>query len=169
MIGILFVVRPGIPADDGVGLHQANQENQAADQFIERDIAHAVVVVIQIEVRLAAENPRHLVGVALVAEHVVADGAGRAETGSVAHVVVGRADQVAGVPLFDQLGNRARGRKRNVIGMRLQREQHFSLMGLTRVGALQHHAGGGLELLYLRMRQPGDRPGSYQTAAKIAP
>jgi hypothetical protein len=53
--------------------------------------------------------------------------------------------------------------------MRLQREQYFSLMGLTRVVPLERHARGSLELLYLRMRQPGDRPGSYQTAAKIAP
>ncbi len=64
------------------------------------------------------------------------------------------ADQVAGVTLFDQLGDGAGGRERDVIGMRLEREQDFSLVGLARVGTLQHHAGGGLGrlLLWLRLR-----------------
>ena len=48
--------------------------------------------------------------VALIAEHVVADGAGRAETGRVAHVVIACTHQVARVPLFDQLGDRPRRR-----------------------------------------------------------
>ena len=173
VIGILFVVRPRVPADHGVGLDEADQKNDAADQLVERDVAHAVVVVVQIEVAFAAENARHLVGVALVAEHVLADGAGRAEAGGVAHVVVRRADQVAGVALFDQLGDGAGGRERDVVGMRLDREQDFSLVGLSRVGALQHHAGGGLGRLLLwlrlRMRQPGDRAGGNQTATEIAP
>ena len=39
VIGILFVVRPGIPTYDGVDLNQANQENQAA-RYSERDNSH---------------------------------------------------------------------------------------------------------------------------------
>jgi hypothetical protein len=31
MVGILFVVAPGIPADDGVGLHETDEEDETAD------------------------------------------------------------------------------------------------------------------------------------------
>jgi len=46
-------------------------------------------------------------------------------------------------------------------------------VGLSRVGALKHYAGGGLSRLLLwlrpRMRQAGDRAGGNQTATEIAP
>ena len=138
--------------------------------FVERDIAHAVVVVVQVEVAFAAENARHFGGVALVAEHVLADGAGRAEAGGIAHVVVGRADQVAGVALFDQLGDGARGEERDVVGVRLEREQDFSLVGLARLerSSTTRPAACAGDCCWAR-RQPGDRAGGNQTATEIAP
>ena len=96
-----------------------------------------MVVVVQIEVALAAEHARDLVVVPLVAEDVVADGAGRAEAGRIAHIVVGGADEVAGVAFFDQLGDGAGGHERNVVGVGLDGEQDLSLMGLAGIGALQ--------------------------------
>ncbi len=31
VIGVLLVVAPGVPADDGIGLHEADEEDEAAD------------------------------------------------------------------------------------------------------------------------------------------
>ena len=87
-----------------------------------------MVAVVQVEDPLEPQDPRHLVVVALVAEHVLADGAGRPEPGGVAHVVVGCADQVAGVAFLDELGDRARGHERDVVGMGLDRQQHLALV-----------------------------------------
>ena len=102
-----------------------------------------MVVVVQVEVGFAAEDARDLVVVALVAEHVLADGAGRAEAGGIAHVVVGRADEVAGVAFFDQLGDRARRRRAGCRRSGPAARAGLSLVGLARVGALQHNAGWG--------------------------
>src|SRR5579863_4361797 len=44
MVGILLVVPPGVIAQDRVHLEQAKEKNQAADQFVPRNIAHAMVV-----------------------------------------------------------------------------------------------------------------------------
>ncbi len=122
MIGILLVMSPGVPADDGIDFQQADQEDQAALELILRDVAHAVVAVIEVEDLFEPQNARDFIVVALVAKHVLADGAGSAQSRGVTHVVVGRSNQVARVPLFDELGNRARGEERNIIGMRLDRQ-----------------------------------------------
>ena len=45
--------------------------------------------------------------------------------------VVAGANQVAGVTLFDQLGDRAAGQNRVVVGMRRDRGQHFARMRLA--------------------------------------
>ena len=52
--------------------------------------AHAVVGVVQVEHLLEAEHAGDLGVVALVAEHVLADGAGGPQARGVAHVVVRR-------------------------------------------------------------------------------
>ena len=82
VIGILLVVRPGVPANHRIHLQQPDQEDQAALQLVLRDVAHAVVAVIQIEDPIEAQDPRHLVVVALVAENVLADGAGCTQPGA---------------------------------------------------------------------------------------
>ena len=56
VIGVLLVMRPRVIAHDGVDLQEANQENQPADQLIARDIAHAMIAVIQIEFSLQAQD-----------------------------------------------------------------------------------------------------------------
>ena len=103
--------------------------------------AHAVIVVVQVEMAFAAEDPRHLGVVALVAEHVLADGARRAQAHGVAHIVVGRADEISRVSFFDQLGDRARRGERDVIGVRLDRQQHLAAVRLARHGTLQNRPG----------------------------
>ncbi len=128
-----------------------------------------MVVVVQIEVGFAAEDARDFIGVALVAEDVVADGAGGAEAGGIAHIVVGGAYEVAGVAFFDELGDGAGGHERNVIGVGLHGEEDFSLMGPAGVEALEGDAGRRLHGSNLGASQPGDRAGGDQGAAKIAP
>ena len=66
--------------------------------------------------------------VAFIAERVFGDRPGRAEARGIAHIVIGGAHQVTGVALLDQLGHSARGQKRNIVRMRLECEQHLSLV-----------------------------------------
>ena len=160
VVGILLVVRPGVPADDRIDLQQPDQEDQPALQLVLRDVAHAVVAVVQVEDLLETQDARHLVVVALVAEHVLADGAGRPEPGGVAHVVVGRADQVAGVALLDELGDRAGGHERDVVGMGLDRQQHLALVRRARDHMLDRHVAG-LVLRWGRSRSQEDRASQH--------
>ena len=132
VIGILFVVRPGVPAHHRVDLEQADQEDEPALQLVLRDVPHAVIGIVQVEDLFEPEHAGDLGVVALVAEHVVADGAGRSKAGGVAHVVVGRPHQVAGVALLDELGDRPGGDERDIVGMGLDRQQHLALVRRAR-------------------------------------
>ena len=105
---------------------------------------------------------RHLVVLALVAQHVIADGAGLADI--VAHVVVGGANQVAGVAFLDELGHGARGHEGDVIGMGLDRGQHFPAVRRARHGPLDEHAGGRL-----RQSEPLYGRAGQHRGEKIAP
>ena len=73
----------------------------------------------------------HLLGdggiVLLVIENHFADR--RAAAG---HFVVGRTNQDARVAFADQLDNRARGKQRQIIRVRLDRSEYFALMRLPR-------------------------------------
>ena len=87
----------------------------------------------------AAEDPRHLGVVALVAQHVVADGARRARGPAASPMSsLVAPNQVSGVALFDQLGDRARGGERDVVGVGLDRQQYLAAVRLAGGGALQN-------------------------------
>ena len=62
-------------------------------------------------------------------EDVIADAARSSEAGGIAHVVIGCPQKVAGVPLLDELGHRTRRRERDVVGVCLDGQQHFALVG----------------------------------------
>ena len=144
VVGILLVVRPGVPGHDGVHLQQADQEDQPAHQLVEGDAAHVMVVVVEIELTLEPEDRHELGVVPLVAEHVLADGAWRSESGRVAHVVVGRADQIAGVALLNELGDGSRRKERNVVGVCLHGEQHLAFVKRLCRRTLEDDAAGRL-------------------------
>src|SRR5205823_6653747 len=127
VVGILFVVRPGILAEYSIDLKRANEKNEAADQLVARNVAHAVIVVLQAEVTGKPERARLLVDFALIAQDVIADGPRL--TDIVTHVVVGGADHVAGVALGNELGHRAGADESDVIGVRLDGGEHLSFVG----------------------------------------
>jgi hypothetical protein len=165
VVGILFIVSPRIPGNDGVHFQQADEEDQSPDELVEGDVAHAVVVVVEIEVALAAEDSGDFGVVAFIAKDVLADGACGAESRGVAHVVVGAADEVAGVALFDELGDGTCRKERDVVRVGLAGQQHFSFVRLAGGRLLEKHAwlrllGGG---------EPGDRAGCQDVAEEIAP
>ena len=130
MVGIFLVVRPRVPADDCVRFNQPNNKNESAYQLVQRHIGHAVVAVIQVKVSLAAQHPRHLRRVAFVTEYILADRPRRTESGRIAHVVVRGADEVSRIALFNQFGDGARRLERDIVGMRLKREEHFAFVRL---------------------------------------
>ena len=144
VIGILLVVRPRVETNDRIHLQQADEKNQPAHQFVLRDAGHVVIVVVQVEIAFEAQNGDQRGVVALVAQHVLADGAGRAESGGVAHVVVGGANQVARVTLPDEFGHRARGGKRDVVRVRLDGQQHLAFVRHARGRPLEKDPGRGL-------------------------
>ena len=76
VIWILVVVAPRIVAEDGVDFQKAEQEDQTADQFVPRYIAHAVVVVVQGKVALQSQDARLFVYLAFVPQNVLAYSAG---------------------------------------------------------------------------------------------
>ena len=61
-------MRPRIPANYGVSFDQPDDKNEAADHLVQRNIGHAVVAVVQVEVLLATQDPRYFRVVAFVAE-----------------------------------------------------------------------------------------------------
>ena len=128
MVRILLVVRPGVPADDRVDLEQANQEDQAALQLVLRNVAHAVVGIIQVEGPLEPEDARHFVVVAFVAQDIVADGSGCSQSAGVAHVVVCRANEIAECSPRELAWRPCRRHERDVVGMGLDRQQHLALV-----------------------------------------
>ena len=139
MVGILLVVRPGVPADDRVDLQQPDQEDEAALQLVLRDVAHAVVGIVQVEGPLETQDARDFLVVALVAQHMLADRAGRPQPAGIAHVIVGGADEIAGVAFADELGDRARRHQRDVVGMGLDRQQHLALVRRARGHPLERN------------------------------
>ena len=46
MIRILFVVSSRIPTDDSIRLDHTDDEDEPADQFVQRNVGHAVVTVV---------------------------------------------------------------------------------------------------------------------------
>ena len=144
VIGILFVVGPGIPGHHGVNFQQADQENQPAHQLVEGNTAHVMVVVIQIELALQAKNRHELFIVAFVTQDVFADGTWRPQSGRVAHVIVGRTDQIAGVALLNELGDRSGREQRNIIGVGLHGEEHLAFVWCLRCRSLNDDLAGCL-------------------------
>ena len=114
-----------------------------------------MVAVVQVEVALAAQNARDVIRITLVPERAFRHRPRRAQPGRIAHIVVGGAHQVTRVSFFDQLGNRAGREKRKVVRMRLQREQHFSLVRLALGRALQENSACGGLLLGVRPSSHG--------------
>ena len=144
VVGVFFVVGPGVPADDGVGFEGADEEDEAADDFVEGDVGHAVVVVVEVEVAFAAEDAGDLGVVAFVAEYMFADGAGGAEARGISHIVIGCPYEVSGIALFDQLSYCTRGRERDIVGVGLDGEEDLAFVGLAGDRAFEKWAGGGL-------------------------
>src|SRR5205814_750521 len=128
-----------------------------------------MVVVIQVEAPLATENPRHFRSIALVTEDVLADRSRCAEPGGVAHIIVGGADEVSRVTFFDQFGHRPRRHQRDIVGVSLEREKHFSLVRLAGDRALKKSFGGRWRpLLRCGMGQSRERTSGDQVAKEIA-
>ena len=106
VIGIFFVVAPRIVTEHRIDFQRAKEKDQAADQLVSRDVAHAVVVVVQREIALQTERAGLFGHLTLISQDVLADRARLANI--VAHIVVGGADHVARVAFANQLGHRAR-------------------------------------------------------------
>src|SRR2546423_7203790 len=102
MIGILFVVGPRIVAEDRIDLQQTKKENQPADQLVARDIAHAVIVIVESEIALEPQHTRLLGYLAFVAQDILTHGTWLAV--GISHIVVCGANHVAGVTFLDQFG-----------------------------------------------------------------
>ncbi len=83
MVGVLFVRRPGVPAHHRIRFEQADQKDEPALElvFAKRppcgDWSSEIVNAFQ------PQHPSDLGVVALIAKHVVADAARRAEPGPV--------------------------------------------------------------------------------------
>lgn len=138
VVGVFFIMGPGIPADYSVGFEGANEKDKAANDFIEGDVGHAMVVVIEVEVTLAAEDASDFGVIAFIAKDVFADGAGGAEARRVTHIVIGGADEVTGVALLNEFGDGAGGGERDVVGMSLDGEEDLALMGLASGGSFEN-------------------------------
>src|SRR5260370_38242003 len=116
----------GTETDDSVHLGQREKKKQARRKFARRPSVHGMVVVVEVKALPASENLGDLLRVQLIRPHGFADAAGTR------HVVVGHADQIAGVAFFDQLQGHAGGEDRNVIPMGLDPSLHFPRMRLSR-------------------------------------
>ena len=161
VIGVLLVMRPRVPAHHRIDLEQADQKDEPADQLVERHVAHAVIGIVQVEGFLQPEHAGHLGVVALVAEHVVADAAGGSQARSIAHVIVGGPQQVAGVALLDQLGDHSPRHERDVVGVRLDRQQHLALVRRPLGRALDEHVlGRRVRPRLLGVQKGGTRTGN---------
>ena len=139
MIGVFLVMTPGVIAEDGINLQETEQEDQTADQFVARDVAHPVIVVIQIEVAVQTQHARLFRDLAFVAQNILPNRAGLPDV--VTHVVIGGADHVASKALLDQFCHRASTKERDIIGMRLDGCQNLTLMGQTGFGPFEIRSG----------------------------
>src|SRR5439155_24287146 len=92
------------------------------------------------------------------------------ERGSIAHIIVGGADEVSRVTFFDQFGDRAGRHQRDIVGVSLEREKHFPFVRLTGERALKKSFGGRRRPLLLLggMDQSRERTSSDQIAKEIA-
>ena len=97
MVGILFVVAPRVVAKNRVHLEQAEQKNQAEPQFERGDRVQHVIPVVKVVDLLQPEGFGDRQIVALVGEDAFGN-----RTGS-GVVVIGGADEVAGVAFLEQL------------------------------------------------------------------
>ena len=82
MIRIFLIMGPRVPADHSIRLDQSNHENHAANHFIERDVAHSMVAVVQFEVIFTPENACDFGVIALVPKYVLANASGCARPGA---------------------------------------------------------------------------------------
>src|SRR5207249_1978369 len=105
--------------------------------------------------------------VALVAENVFPDSTGRSKPSKVAHVIVGSANQVACIPLLDELGYRARGGEGDVVGMRLNRRQNLALVRCAHCRLLDEDVVGRGPLC-CRCSKPHDSRPSEQAGEKVS-
>ena len=168
MVRVFLIVCPRVPTNDGVGLDQADQKDEPADHLVQGHIAHAVVVVVQIEVVLAAQDARDLGIVALVAKHVVADRPLRAKPRSIAHIIIGRADEIARVAFLNPLDHRSRRHQRNIVRMSLECEKHFSFVRLFRCRPLDENLASAGRPLLLSARQAHRHGAGCHAAEEIA-
>src|SRR5262249_50690822 len=64
--------------------------------------------------------------------------------GGVAHIIVGGPQQVAGVALLHELGDHSSRHEWNIIGVRLNRQQHLALVRRPFGRAFEKHVAGRL-------------------------
>ena len=121
----------------------------------------------KLKTRSEPEHPRDLFVVVLVAQHVLADGARRSQPAGIAHVVIGRTQEIAGVALGYQLGNGACCIDRDVIGMGLDRQEHLALVG--RLGRRPLEVHSGRRFLGLCAPGPHQRGAAEHRSEEVAP
>src|SRR5262249_33650805 len=112
---------------------------EPALKLVLRNIRHAMIGIIEIKHFFKTEDAGHFGVVALIAEHVVADAAGRAQTGCITHVVIRCPQEITCVSLLDELADGSRCREWNVIGVRLDSQQRFALVRRPFGRALQEN------------------------------
>ena len=165
MIGILFVVRPGVVTKHGVRLEQPEQEDQAANQLVPGYVAHAVIVVVEREIPREAEHAGLLGDLALIPQDVFTDRARLAHV--IAHIIIRGSNHVARIAFLNQLGHRARRKQGDVIGMRLDRDENFAFVRRPRKWPLQNRCGRS------RLRERGielhGRQARQHASEKVAP
>ena len=120
VIGILIVMVIRIHHEYGIHLEQPEQENQTLAELDDRDIVHAMIPVIEGE-RFEAERLGRLLVVDLILRGAPPD----ARAGL---LVIGQADEVAGIAFADELGDRTGAEQDDVVRMRLA---HF-VIGASR-------------------------------------
>ena len=107
---------------------QPEQKNQPRSNLDNGRVIHAVIAVIKGERLLAAQGRGRVPVVDLVLRDAVPE---RAPGG----LVVGDADQVARIPLFDQLGDGPGSEQRNIVRVGLHGGKHFPGMRLSGLAA----------------------------------
>lgn len=136
MVRIFLIVSPRVVADNRIDLQKTEQKNQPRPQFQGRHRVQHVIAIVQVVNFLQPERLRDGLIVALIRQHSFAD---RPRPGV---IVVGGANQIAGVSFLDQLQHKTSGENRKIVGVRLNRRQHFSRMKLARLYFLDVYFGG---------------------------
>jgi hypothetical protein len=84
---------------------------------------------------------------------MVSDGPGCAQPRCISHVVVGRTNQVPGVPFLNELRHGSGGKQRDIIRVRLNCSQNFADVRPAGEGTFQVDVLSGEESCFLQAQQ----------------